>query len=203
MTNKQPPARRPGERDHSNDTRNAEGRLTGNILADTKAARAALLLAKNPGMTYRELARRAGYSNHGDAWRAVQSCRQTVKRAAGKELVDAEAAYLDDLYASALEVLERDHVMVSHGRIITRLDPDTGEEKPLLDFGPKLAAIREMRAIRESYRKLFGVDERAKIDVTVHEVSQQDLELQEMLREAKARVAAQEQTLRDGPGGEG
>jgi hypothetical protein len=37
-----------------------------------------------------------------------------------------------------------------------------------------------------------------KVDATVHEVTQKDLELQEMLREAKARVPLEEQQILDG-----
>jgi hypothetical protein len=78
---------------------------------------------------------------------------QAVLAQAGAELIASEAAQLDDLFVSAMEVLERDHVVVSHGKVVTDTDGT-----PLLDDGPKLAAIREMRAIRESYRKLLGVD---------------------------------------------
>src|SRR5690242_10792876 len=62
-----------------------------------KAAAAARLKAENPRMGYREIARTVGYSNPGDAWRAVQECRDAVKRAAGAELIASEAAQLDDL----------------------------------------------------------------------------------------------------------
>ena len=80
-------------------------------------------------------------------------------------------------------------------------DPDTGEAKPLLDDGPKLAAIDRLVKIRESYRRLFGLDRPVKVDATVHEVTQQDIELQEMLREAKAAMHAEEQQIRDGADG--
>ncbi|MFI1562191.1 hypothetical protein ACH4ZX_03855 [Streptomyces sp. NPDC020490] len=130
-----------------------------------RAAHAARLKAANPRMTYQQIADAVGYSNKGDAWRAVQECRESVKRAAGAELVAAEAQQLDDLFAAALEVLERDHVVVSHGKVVTMLDED-GVEKPIPDDGPKLAAIREMRAIRESYRKLLGVDQPQQVAVS-------------------------------------
>src|SRR5207248_2507104 len=138
--------------------RDARGNFTATIDRDERAARAARLKADNPRMTYQQIADAIGYSNKGDAWRAIQRCREAVKASAGAELVAAEAQQLDDLFVAALEVLERDHVVVSHGKVITMADED-GTEKPLLDDGPKLAALREMRAIRESYRKLLGVDQ--------------------------------------------
>jgi hypothetical protein len=110
-------------------------------------------------MTYQQIADAVGYSNKGDAWRAIQRCREAVLSQAGAELVAAEAQQLDDLFVHAMEILERDHVMVSHGRVVK---DDDGN--PLPDDGPKLAALREMRAIRESYRKLLGVDQPAKVE---------------------------------------
>lgn len=135
------------------------GRYEPTQAAADRAAEAARLRAENPRMTYQQIADRVGFGSKGDAWRAVQRCRETVLREAGAALIASEAAQLDDLFVHAMEILERDHVMVSHGRVVT---DDTGQ--PLLDDGPKLAALREMRAIRESYRKLYGVDQPAKVE---------------------------------------
>ena len=127
-----------------------------------------------------------------DAWRAI-----VVERLEGAH------ARLDYLEAAARTVLERHHITVNNGRIITV------DGEPLLDDGPVLSAIDRLAKIEdarlknnESLRRLFGLDAPAKVDATVHEVTQQDLELQEMVRDAKARVAAQEEALRDSPGGE-
>jgi hypothetical protein len=143
---------------HPQDSR---GRFTHSQIAADKAAHALRLRTANPKMTYQQIADEVGYSNKGDAWRAIQDAREAVKRAAGAELVAAEAQQLDDLFAAALEVLDRDHVVVSHGRIVCDNDGN-----PLLDDGPKLAAIREMRAIRESYRKLYGADQPTQVAVS-------------------------------------
>jgi len=149
------PAELPGN------ARDARGRLITTLAHDERAAAAARLKADNPRMTYQQIADAVGYSNKGDAWRAVDKCRKAVVQQAGAELVASEAAQLDDLYVAALEILERDHVTVSHGKVITG---DDGQ--PLLDDGPKLSAIRELRAIRESYRKLHGLDAEKKINMS-------------------------------------
>jgi len=141
--------------------RNGRGNFVSTQAAVDKAANAARILADNPGMTYQELAQAAGYSNKGDAWRAVDKCRKAALQSAGAELIASEAALLDDQFVSAMEILERDHVVVSHGKVIK---DDDGN--PLLDDGPKLAALREMRAIRESYRKLLGVDQPTQVAVS-------------------------------------
>lgn len=150
-----PPTELPGN------ARDSKGQYVTTLAHDERAAHAARLKAANPAMTYQQIADAVGYSNKGDAWRAVDKCRKAVVQQAGAELVASEAAQLDDLYVAALEVLERDHPMVSHGKVITG---DDGQ--PLLDDGPKLSAIRELRAIRESYRKLHGLDAEKKINVS-------------------------------------
>ncbi|MFJ4624238.1 hypothetical protein [Streptomyces sp. NPDC088812] len=144
---------------HDQNARRADGRYIPTQETADRAAEAARLKAANPRMTYQEIADAVGYQNKAGAWRAINRCREAVIREAGAELIAAEASHLDDLFVSALEVMERDHVVVSHGRVV--LDEDG---KPLLDDGPKLAAIREMRMIRESYRKLFGADQPAKVE---------------------------------------
>ncbi|NUS22688.1 MAG: hypothetical protein HOV92_00465 [Streptomyces sp.] len=151
----------PGTPPPTDRARNSRGAFIATQAVADKAAAAARLKADNPRMTYQQIADAVGYSNRGDAWRAVQECREAVKRAAGAELIASEAAQLDDLFAAALEVLDRDHIVVSHGKVVT------GEDgTPLLDDGPKLAAIREMRMIRESYRKLYGVDQPTQVAVS-------------------------------------
>lgn len=145
----------PNDRPHNNNT----GRFEPTQNTADRAAWAARLKAENPRLTYQEIADAVGYSNKGDAWRAVQRCREAVIREAGAELIASEAQQLDDLFVAAMEVLERDHVVVSHGHIVK-----DDNEQPILDDGPKLAALREMRQIRESYRRLYGVDQPAKVE---------------------------------------
>lgn len=159
MATDETPKRAPGDRNRDRQARNGNGHYQGDIYADEKAAAAARYYADHPGITYQQLADATGYSNKGDAWRAVQRARKAALQQAGAELIATEAAQLDDLFVAAMEILERDHVMVSHGRVVT---DDTGI--PLLDDGPKLAALREMRQIRESYRKLLGVDQPNKVE---------------------------------------
>ena len=145
----------PNDRPHNN----GNGRFEPSQHVADRAAQAARLKAENPSLTYQQIADAVGYNHKSDAWRAIQRCRNAVIREAGAELIASEAAQLDDLFVAAMEVLERDHVVVSHGHIVK---DDDGQ--PILDDGPKLAALREMRQIRESYRRLFGVDQPAKVE---------------------------------------
>lgn len=52
-----------------------------------------------------------------------------------------------------------------------------------------LKAMEMVNRICEARRRLNGLDMPVKVEATVHQVSQQDVELAEMIREAKARAA--------------
>lgn len=167
---------------------------------------------RTQGLTYQQIADQMGYSGSRTAWDAVDRAIAAVIKEPGEavlhfelERLDAELVRLDGLEAAARKVLTARHITVSNGRVI--LHPDTDE--PMEDDGPVLQAIDRLLKIEDARRrngerraKLTGIEAAVKVDATVHEVTQQDLELQEMLRDAKARVEAQEQALRDGPGGE-
>jgi len=154
--------------------RTSNGKFFQTLESAERDAQAARLAGQ--GRKYQAIADELGYHGRGDAWRAVDRCRKAVLRTAGAELIASEAGQLDDLFVSAMEVLERDHLVVSHGKVVC------GEDgQPLLDDGPKLAALREMRAIRESYRKLLGIDQPTQVAVSgsvkyeVVGVSEEDL----------------------------
>ncbi|MGW1814082.1 hypothetical protein ACWCQM_11050 [Streptomyces sp. NPDC002125] len=143
--------------------RNGKGRFDRSIHTVERDAAAAGLRAE--GKTYQQIADALGYCDRGEAWRGVQKAKEDVARVPVVKLIQTEAAQLDELYVAALDVLERNHVMVSHGRIVK---DDDGN--PLLDDGPKLAAIRELRGVRESYRKLFGVDAPSRVSVDAQQI---------------------------------
>lgn len=117
------------------------------------------------------------------------------------ELARLEAALerLKGLEDAAREVLAREHITVNNGRIIVH------DGAPLPDDSPVLAAIDRLIKVEdarqrnsESRRRLLGLDMPVKVDAQVTETTQQDLELQEMIREARARVQLEEQQIVDG-----
>lgn len=117
-------------------------------------------------LTYQQIADQLGYSSKGDAWRAIRRARADVARPAVTKLIQTESEELDDLYVMAREIIDHHHVTVSHGKVVTWLNPETRQEEPLPDDGPKLAAIQTALRIRESYRKLHGLDQPAQIAVS-------------------------------------
>jgi hypothetical protein len=128
-----------------------------------------------------------------DTWRAV-----IVER------LEGALARLDGLEEAAREVLHRHHITVSNGRVVTLNDT------PIPDAGPVLAAIDRLIKVEDAreknaaaLRRLFGLDMPVRVDATITETTQQDLELQELIRDAKAKVQLEEQQIVDGGDSDG
>lgn len=138
----------------------------------------------------------------------VESLRaiEGERLAASLVRLEASLARLDGLTAAAMAVLEREHITVNNGHII-RID---GE--PLPDDGPVLQAIAQLTRIEgerranetvrmrisESLRNLFGLNAPVRTEIQVTEVTREDIALQEMVAELKAKNANTEQELRAG-----
>lgn len=157
------------------------------IARDTEAAR----LYFEEHLSYRQVAKEMGYKHHSSAMEAINRVMRTANQPA-QELRDRRDRELQFLWDAAMEIFNKQHVVVSFGKVIER------DGEPLEDNGPKLQALDQLRKINAEWRKLHGADQPVRLEATVHEVTQQDLELQEMLREAKASVDAEEQQIRDG-----
>ncbi|MFF8901679.1 hypothetical protein ACF082_29830 [Streptomyces lydicus] len=146
--------------------RDATGKFTRTLASAQRDAAAAALRAERPAVPYREIAERLGYADGGAAWRGVRRAMRDAAIEPVERLIETEAAELDALYVEAMEILGRNHITVNNGRVITMTDPDTGREVPLPDDGPKLAALNTAVKIRESYRKLRGLDAATKTEVS-------------------------------------
>lgn len=154
MTNPDVPQGLPGQaRQHA-----PRGRFERSMETVRRDAKAAELRAEK--LTYREIGERLGM-NPGDAYRAVQRAKADVARPAVTKLIQTESEELDDLYVMALEIIERNHVVVSHGHIVCGLD---GE--PLIDDGPRLQAINTALRIRNQYEELHGLKAEQKVNVS-------------------------------------
>lgn len=147
-------------------TRDGRGKFARTIDGARRDAAAAEYLADHPGTTYRELAELFGYYDKGTAWRAIQAVKAEVVRPAVTKLIATESEQLDSLYVMALEIIERNHIVVSHGKVVTMRDPETGEEKPLQDDGPRLQAIQTALRIRDQYQNLHGLKQPAQVAVS-------------------------------------
>lgn len=104
---------------------------------------------------------------------------------------------LDHMQQAAVALLE------NPGKQVLAPGPD-GEliTWVIMDHDRINKAINTLVRISESRRKLIGLDAPVKVqgDLTVTETTQEDLELQELVRDAKARAAAQAEKIRQAGG---
>ena len=157
--------------DHDHDTppdrvRDITGRFTRTLTAVRRDAAAAEYRADNPKATYDEIAERFGYSHRSDARKAILRAKADIARPAVVKLIATESEELDALYTEAVAILRRNHITVSHGRIVMWRNPETGEEEPLQDDAPKLQAIRVALDVRKAYQDLHGLKQPAQVAVS-------------------------------------
>lgn len=129
------------------------------LSAAERDAKAAELRAQ--GWSYPAIAQELGYYDRSHVWRQLQLAKKRVLKEPVENLISVEMQQLDALYVAALEILEKEHVAISQGKV---MKDDDGN--PILDDGPRLAAIREMRMLRESFRKLYGLDAEKKVNIS-------------------------------------
>jgi hypothetical protein len=156
-------AGQPAEPPHHHTLRNGKGRFTDSYATAQRDGQAARL--RDEGWTLQAIADELGYHDRTHARQGIRRAIEKVVKEPAERLVTREAARLDTLYEEALEVLLRDHVTVSHGKIIK---DDDGN--PLLDDGVKLAAIDRLVKVRESYRKLLGLDAPSRVSVDAQQL---------------------------------
>jgi uncharacterized protein YerC len=145
-------------------TRGGGGQFVRTVETAEQDAEAARLRSR--GMTYRQIAAQLGV-DVSTAHRAVQRALAEIVAEPAADAVafelqrlDEELQRLDDLYARVIEVLEREHVTVSQGRVVTM---DDGSPVPdddwILRAVDRLVKIDDSRRKNgESRRKLLGLD---------------------------------------------
>lgn len=122
------------------------------------------------GHTYETIGRKFGLTPqgaHGVVKRGLQAL--TKKRdLAAEELRSRHIALLDEAIAVAHEIMNKDHLAHSNGRVI-RVDREREDGSTVLvdvlDDGPRLAAADRLRTLSESQRKLLGLDAPAKQEI--------------------------------------
>lgn len=138
----------------SNPTHNAEGDFDTSLDHMELAADAARLRAQ--AKSYREIAAIQGV-NVATAHNRVKRALAAVPVEAVADLRRVELERMDLLVAKAFDILEASHPYVSQGKVFYDLEDD----------GPKLQAIRELRQLSESRRKLLGLDAPIQHNLTV------------------------------------
>lgn len=112
--------------------------------------------------TWAKIAEACGYASEGAAHNAVKNemfKRQAIINQSVDELRQQEQEHLEALTEKALEILERTHLVVNSGEVITY------KGRELVDSGPALAAIKTLQQVSESRRKLLGLDSASKAEI--------------------------------------
>jgi hypothetical protein len=138
-------------------THGGDGKYTRTTDTAERDAEAARLRSR--GLSYRQIAAQLGM-DVGNAHRAVQRAMAAIVAEPAADAIAFELDRLDQLYRAALAVLEARHITVSNGRVV-ELDG-----VPLPDDGPVLQAIDRLVRISESRRKLLGLDQPVKAQVS-------------------------------------
>ena len=155
----QPPATREagGMANPNQQARSAHGKYVRTPETARRDAQAAQLRAE--GWTFEAIAGELGYSDKSTCRQAIRRALREIVQGPAEQLLTLHMERLETLYAEAVDVLERDHVVVSHGKVVT-----DDEGNPLIDSGPKLAAIREARATLNAFWDLTGMKKPAKVE---------------------------------------
>lgn len=134
--------------------------------AKTAERRAQAINLRISGVDWETIATRLGYANRSaactDVSRALEA-NQKAAEAGAEDLRTLDVARLDALLVKTWSLLDRDYVVYSGGKPVMLVGPD-GEEVPLIDAGPALAAIDRVVKIMERRAKLLGLDAPTKLD---------------------------------------
>jgi hypothetical protein len=158
----------------------------------TAQRRADALQMRKDGKFFHEIAAELKYCSASAAAQDVQRALLLVVTEPAAEVRALELMRLDELWVKAAEVLNRQHVTVSNGRIVRT---ETGE--PLLDDAPVLAAIDRLLKIQERRAKLLGLDAPTKVEVLT--IDAIDAAIRDAEAELARRAAATEALQAAGP----
>lgn len=112
---------------------------------------------RRDGMTFEEIGRRLNPDaplTRQAAHKIYTTALQEIPAQSIGEYRAEQEERLDELRRRAYDVLWREHVTVSQGRVV--VDPDTGG--PIVDDAPRLRAIETVLKIEERLARLRGID---------------------------------------------
>lgn len=155
--------------------RGGDGRMRRTVDTVRRDAECAELHAQ--GWTFQRIADHMGFKNRGVASKAVDRALQRVVTESVERMRQKHDMMINRLLSKTVEIMERDHIAHSQGRIVRIGCPglDRGEVQhsgctygvpgapycdgpALLDHGPKLQAITVARGLLERSAKLHGLD---------------------------------------------
>lgn len=90
--------------------------------------------------------------------KCIAKALKDVQSPAVEQLRAQQQTMIDLAKTVILGVIERDHVAHSNGKVVEVWDGEKNELVPVLDDGPKLSAIGQLRGLLEREAKLHGAD---------------------------------------------
>jgi hypothetical protein len=135
--------------------RTGKGKFARSLTGAARDAECARMRAA--GYLLREIAEHVGLKTEGAVAKAIDRARRDAVAPAVEALRVSQQEVIDLLKSTALDILARDHVAHSNGRVVYNEAGD-GELQPVLDDGPKLSAIGQLRGLLEREAKLWGTD---------------------------------------------
>jgi hypothetical protein len=182
-------------------TRGGNGRYTRTAAAIKRDHEAAEFRGR--GYSFQRIADELGFASKGHAHEAVMRAYAEIPSEASEQAKALDLERIDRLIEKAWEIMLRDHVTVSQGRVVGKVigvERDEagaplfgGDGKPvliyedILDDGPALAAIREIRGLLERRAKIIGYEApaRSRIEVITEDVI--DAECAQLVQEIAQR----------------
>lgn len=160
--------------------RGGNGQFTRSVDTAQRDAEAARL--RSDGQTYQAIADRLGFGDPSTARASVERALAAVIQEPAGELRTLELDRLDRMYREVLAVLEREHVTVSNGKVVSKIvgyevDGDGNERRRsdgdripiweiVLDDAPVLAAVDRLLKIQDRRARLLGLDAETKVNLS-------------------------------------
>lgn len=109
------------------------------------------------GLSFRDIAARLDVSV-ATAYEAVNRALAAQREEPAEQVRALEVERLDAMYAKVMQVLEREHVTVSQGRVVY------ADGEPVPDDAPVLAAVDRLLKIQARRAALLGLDMPTKVE---------------------------------------
>lgn len=119
---------------------------------DIARRRAEALRLRHQGYSYRDIAKLLGVSES-IAANDVKVSIEKLTKEPGEQVRQMELERLDLMYMKLYEMLLREHVVISNGRIVR-----DKEGEPVRDDGPTVDAITAMLKVQERRSRYMGLD---------------------------------------------
>lgn len=148
---------------------------------------------RGQGYSFQRIADELGFASKGHAHEAVMRAYAEIPSEETEQAKRLDLERIDRLIEHAWAIMLRDHVTVSQGRVVGKRigwerDDDgsiirDGEGNPVglyedvLDDGPALAAIRELRGLLERRAKIIGYEApaRARVEVVTSDMIEAEI----------------------------